>query len=104
MRVHGTSRLYEFSAEHPSARVWVAAWLAECGGASWAKPADIQKRFPTASFLANKLVVFNVNDGGFNLATYVDYNYGVVLVKWVGTRAEYISINWDKVIDGTRSS
>jgi len=103
MRVNATSKLYEFSEKYPPARAWVSTWLAEVQHAQWTSLLDVQKRYPTARCDIDGLVIFEMKGLDFKLATYVSYSYGLVLVKWVRTRAECSGINVHKVKDGTRS-
>ena len=101
MRLNATSRLYEFSEKYPPASVWVSAWLAEVKHARWTSFLDIQKQYPTATVLGNGHVVFDMKGFDFKLDAYVSYTYGLVIVQWVKTRAEFSSIKEHKVIDET---
>ena len=89
MRVVGRKRLVQFAKQHSVARPAVAAWLAEAERAEWKGPQDIKNRFSSASFLANNQVVFNLGGNKFRLVVVVAYAHGVVVIKKVGTHAEY---------------
>ncbi|SOD24039.1 mRNA interferase HigB [Variovorax sp. YR752] len=104
MHVVGTPRLAEFSEKHPLTRSWVRSWLAETRRANWTTPHDIKHKYPSASFLSNNLVIFNVKGKDYRLVTQVIYTARVVVVKWIGTHAAYSKVNWEQVQNETRSS
>jgi mRNA interferase HigB len=56
-------------------------------------PADITKRYPTASILADNRVVFNIGGNKYRLVVFVNYGIGFVLIKFLGTHEEYNSID-----------
>ena len=67
----------------------IDAWVREAKAAKWRTPADIKARYPAASFLANNRVVFNIKGDKYRLDTRVAYRTSVVVVKRIGTHAEY---------------
>jgi mRNA-degrading endonuclease HigB of HigAB toxin-antitoxin module len=52
-------------------------------------PADVKARYPTASFLSDNRVIFNIEGNRYRIETKVSYEITVVLVRRVGTHAEY---------------
>lgn len=89
MKVVGLEILDEFANEHGDIRGQIAAWKAEAEAASWRTPADIRARFATASFLSDNRVIFNIKGNKYRLEIKVSYKNQVVLVKRIGTHAEY---------------
>ena len=89
MRVVGRQNLEMSSAQHAELRGPLGAWLAEVEEAQWQGPADIKARFPSASFLADNRVVFNVKGNKFRVETKVSYEIQVLIVLRIGTHAEY---------------
>jgi len=67
----------------------MTVWEAEVTGASWRTPSDIKSQYASASFLADNTVIFNVKGNKYRMATTVAYNTQLVVVRWVGTHAEY---------------
>ena len=61
----------------------------EAKAAKWRTPADIKARYPAASCLANSRVVFNIKGNKYRLDTRIAYRTSVVIVKRIGTHAEY---------------
>ena len=93
MTVVGKGTLDDFKQRHADARSPVDAWLCEVEEAQWNSPHDIKARYATASFLADNRVVFNLKGNSYRLDVKVSYKTQVVLVKRIGTHAEYD--NWN---------
>jgi len=89
MRMVGREVLARFCSRHADARKWVVAWLAEAESAAWATPQAIKDRYSGASFVAGNTVIFNVKGNAYRLEVQVAYRTGVIVVKWIGTHAEY---------------
>ncbi|MBI2480484.1 MAG: type II toxin-antitoxin system HigB family toxin [Planctomycetia bacterium] len=89
MRVIGKETLEDFKRRHADVRSQVDTWLAEVEDAEWDSPNDIKARFAAASFLPNNRVVFNLKGNSYRLDVNVAYNTKVVLIKRIGTHAEY---------------
>lgn len=67
----------------------MAAWVQEAEAAAWRSPRDIKDRYPAASILANNIVIFNLRGNQYRLEVQVAYHTGKVVVKRIGTHAEY---------------
>jgi len=89
MLLVGRDRLDEFTKAHADARAWIENWIANVEAARWRSPQDIKNSYSSASFLANRVVIFNVKGNRYRLETQVAFNTGVVVVRWAGTHAEY---------------
>jgi mRNA interferase HigB len=63
--------------------------VGEVKASHWKNPAEIKARYATASFLADNHVVFNLKGNKYRLEVIVGYKAQVVLVKRIGTHAEY---------------
>ena len=91
MIVVGKRALSEFARTHASAREAIAAWTLEVESASWQTTMDIKTRYASASFFGNNRVVFNLKGNQFRLDVQVNYATQTVLVRRIGTHAEYDS-------------
>ncbi|CAN5170861.1 MAG: type II toxin-antitoxin system HigB family toxin [Gemmatimonadetes bacterium] len=91
MKVVGRERLEEFCQKHSDVRAQVNAWLAEAEEAEWKTPLDVKARYAHASFMADNRVVFNLKGNRYRLDVKISYQSQVVLVKRIGTHAEYNS-------------
>lgn len=57
--------------------------------AEWKGSADVKARYPTASFLSDNRVIFNIKGNKFRVETKLNYDVKVVLATRIGTHAEY---------------
>lgn len=89
MRIVGRDKLDEFVGAHADARSWIENWLADAEAARWQTPQDLKRSYASASFLADNVVIFNVKGNRYRLEVQIAYKTGVVVVRWVGTHAEY---------------
>lgn len=89
MRLVGLLLLEEFAGRHGDVRPQIDAWVREVEDASWRSPQDIKARYASASFLSDSRVIFNLKGNSYRLEAKVSYESQVVLIKRIGTHAEY---------------
>jgi len=89
MRLLGKRQLNDFSKRHADIRAPLDAWVVEVEEGDWNASADIKARFPSASFLSENRVIFNIKGNRYRLEVKVSYEVKVVLITWIGTHAEY---------------
>ena len=73
------------------------AWFAEASSASWETPQAIKDQYRNASFVADNRVIFNVGGNKYRLVAHVNYSFGIVYIKFVGTHREYDDIDPETV-------
>lgn len=78
---------------HPDAQPSLQAWFADVKQAEWKTPTDIKNLYRNASFIANNRVVFNIKGNKYRLVVAVQYEYGIVYIRFVGTHLEYDKID-----------
>lgn len=89
MKVHDTKRIHDFIKAHADAKANLEVWLAEAHDAQWQSPKDVKDRYPSASILSDNRVIFNIGGNKYRLLVKIAYNTQIVLVKQIGTHAEY---------------
>ena len=74
---------------------WAAldAWFDEVSKASWKSTADVKRRYATASIVSAERIVFNVKGNDYRLVVAVDFEKGIVWIKWIGTHKAYDKID-----------
>ena len=97
MRIIARRTLREFWERHASAEQPLKAWFAEASRAAWATPQDIKNAYRHASFVGDNRVIFNIGGNHYRLVTHVNYDFGIVYIKFIGTHAEYDKINPETV-------
>ena len=74
-------------------------WYAEAVKANWRTPQDIKDHYASASICGNNRVVFNIGGNKYRLVVEVQYQAGIVWVKFVGTHAQYDRIDAETIND-----
>ncbi|HEV2187621.1 MAG TPA: type II toxin-antitoxin system HigB family toxin [Stellaceae bacterium] len=93
MQVVALRTLKLFWAKHPQAERPLRTWYSLVSQAEWTGPADVRAQFGSADFVADNRVIFDIGGNKFRLVVHVSYDYKAVLVKFVGTHAEYDEID-----------
>lgn len=95
MRVIALSTLKKFWDDvpaHMAAREPTLSWYRHVLKADWASPADVKADFAKASILKGGRVVFNIAGNKYRIVVRINYPYGVVYVRFIGTHAQYDAI------------
>lgn len=93
VRVISKRILREFWQKHGDCEQQLKAWYKEAEEADWRTPNDIKRDYPSASFLHENRVVFNIKGNTYRLIVKVNYDFSVVWIRFVGTHADYDKIN-----------
>jgi mRNA interferase HigB len=89
VRVIALKRLREFwKAGHADAEGPLRSWYRIAEKASWMHFAEVRQELPSADQVGDKLI-FNIAGNKYRLIAVVDYARSGVLIKWIGTHAEY---------------
>ncbi len=73
------------------------SWFQETSEAAWKNPKDIKKEYPSASFLAENRVIFNIKGNNYRLIVKINYDYHMIWIRFIGTHAEYDKIDATKI-------
>jgi mRNA interferase HigB len=93
MRIIARRTLRDYWEKHPDAEQPLRAWFARVKQAAWKSPSDVKTDYRQASFVGSNRVVFNIKGNNYRLIVVVEYDYGVVYIRFVGTHAEYDKID-----------
>ena len=89
MRIVSRKILKEFWETHPDAEQPLRAWYADVKQAHWRSPSEIKDVYRHASFVANNRVVFNIKGNSYRLVAAIQYEFGIVYIRFAGTHQEY---------------
>lgn len=93
MRVIAKRTLREFWIKHNDCEEQLKSWYKEAIDATWNSPQDIKKDYPSASFLQDNRVVFNIKGNKYRLIVKINYDFEMIWIRFIGTHAEYDKIN-----------
>src|SRR5712692_4971580 len=103
MIVVGTDVVENYLADHAghkgikAAQSQYDAWLDIVARAEWRNPEDVKASYPKASILKAGRVVFNIKGNDYRLVARVQYQAGVLVIRFFGTHAEYDEIDAETV-------
>jgi len=97
LRIIARKALREFWMGHSTAEGPLQAWFREVEREDWNSPADLKRRYPSASILNGNRVVFNIKGNDYRLVVYINYPYRTVYIRFVGTHSEYDRIDAENV-------
>jgi mRNA interferase HigB len=93
VRIISRKTLREFWEKHPDAQQPLQAWYFDAKHSRWKSPTEIKNIYRNASFLADNRVVFNIKGNKYRVVAAVQYDFGVVYIRFVGTHKEYDKID-----------
>ena len=99
MRVIAKSTIKKFF-EQPAyrdAQGPLESWYEEALKANWSSPQAIKDQYRSASICGNNRVVFNIGGNKYRLVVEMQYRAGIAWIKFVGTHAQYDTIDVETV-------
>jgi len=99
MRIIARRTLREFiesRAAHRDQQALKAAlnsWFDEVRKAKWSNTADVKRLYASASIVSSDRIVFNIRGNAYRLVVAVDFEKGIVWIKWLGTHRDYDRID-----------
>lgn len=93
VRVIAKKILREFWERHKDVEQSLKTWYQEASKAEWSNHHAIKKEYPGASIIGNDRIVFNIKGNTYRLIVKVNFDYGIVWIRFIGTHAEYDKVN-----------
>jgi len=99
MRIIARRTLREFVAslaghsDQQAVRSALNAWFDEVRRARWRSTSDVRRLYATASIVTAERIVFNIKGNSYRLVVAVDFDKGIVWIKWLGTHRDYDRID-----------
>ncbi len=98
MQIISKAALRDFWVKHPRAERPLSAWYKIVSKATWSGPADVKAQFgTTVDFVGDSRIIFDIGGNKYRVVVHAAYPYGRVLVKFVGTHAQYDDIDPETV-------
>jgi mRNA interferase HigB len=96
MRIVSLKTVKDYVKQHPESETAFQRWAEIVTKAQWKNFADVKKEFSTADNVGNQDYVFNIKGNDFRLIVVIQFTPKFVLIRFVGTHAEY-----DKIPDSS---
>lgn len=106
MRIIARRTLREFvdslagQKEQPAVKAALDAWFGEVSKAEWTSSADVKRFYATASIVNAERIVFNIKGNDYRLVVSIDFEKGIVWIKWIGTHKAYDRIDVTEIEHG----
>jgi mRNA interferase HigB len=97
LRVVAKKTLRDFWKKYADSEQALKSWYGEAEAASWKGPRDIKRDYPSASFLMDNRVVFNIKGNNYRLVVRINYAYQMVGIRFIGTHSQYDRIDARKI-------
>ncbi|HVY21029.1 MAG TPA: type II toxin-antitoxin system HigB family toxin [Bauldia sp.] len=79
--------------DQPALKAALEAWFEEVRRARWRTTSDVKRRYATASVISAERIVFNIKGNAYRLIVAVDFEKGIVWIKWLGDHRAYDRID-----------
>lgn len=97
MRIISQRALRDFGNANLGAKSALDSWYHEAKSADWQNPADVKEQYRNASIVSNNRVVFNIAGNKFRLVVRIDYQFGIIFIRFVGTHSDYDQIDVEEI-------
>jgi mRNA interferase HigB len=82
---------------HRDAEQPLRTWVKVVKAARWTDPTAVKQMFGSVHILRDGRVVFDIGGNKYRLVVWVNYQYGVVYVRFIGTHRDYDRIDAQSV-------
>jgi mRNA-degrading endonuclease HigB of HigAB toxin-antitoxin module len=69
---------------------------------AWKNTNDVKRNYTWAGIISSDRIVFDILTNRYRLVTAVDFEKGILWIKWIGTHKEYDKIDVKRVKHGRR--
>ncbi len=99
MRIIAKSTLRAFyeQVNYADSKSALKAWHHEVSKLQWSNPNDIKAQYRSASVVGGNKIVFNICGNKYRLIVSVNYDAGIVFVKFIGTHNAYDKVNIEEL-------
>lgn len=97
MRVIAKSTLRDYWIKHKDCEEQLKSWNNEAEKSYWISPNEIKSDYPSASILHDNRIVFNIKGNLYRLIVKINYKYGIIWIRFIGTHGEYDKIDAEKI-------
>lgn len=78
---------------HAGAKASLRVWQVEAEAATQKSPHEVKKRYPSASLMSESRCVFKIDGNGYRLVVKLNFELGLIRIRWCGAHVEYNRID-----------
>ncbi|MBS1555896.1 MAG: type II toxin-antitoxin system HigB family toxin [Bacteroidota bacterium] len=97
MNVISRKKIIEFYSVHSDSREALETWYRICRRAEWSNFTQVREVFSSADWVGDDRMIFNIKGNKYRVVARVSFRYKSMQIKWLGTHAQYDSIDPLKV-------
>jgi mRNA interferase HigB len=84
--------LIKFWEKHKDAEIPLRMWFKKVVKSKWKSINDIKKEFPTADYVGDNRVVFDIKGNRYRIVVLIFFDGQKAYIRFIGTHAEYDKI------------
>lgn len=93
MNVISKKKIDDFCKVHADSKNALITWFKKSVKSDWSNFAEIRQDYPSADWIGDDRVVFNIGGNKYRLIARISFTYKNMMIKWIGTHAEYDEID-----------
>lgn len=93
MNVISHKKLKDFYEVHSDSKSHLTSWFKTVKKANWKDLNALKLDFQSADLIADNRIIFNIKGNHYRLVVRISFEHKRVMVKWLGTHAEYSKID-----------
>ncbi len=93
MHIISRTKLIAFWLKHQDSEVALRYWFNKVANANWKSINELKKDFPSADYVGENRVVFNIKGNNYRLIVVIYFDGQKIYIRFIGTHAEYDKIN-----------
>jgi mRNA interferase HigB len=89
MRIISKTFIKDYYTKNPQAKAALLSWVKKTEEAQWQNFADIKRTFNSVDSVGNQRYVFNIKGNDYRVVVVIKFTPQNVLIRFIGTHAEY---------------
>lgn len=95
MRIIAFRTLREFweNPKYADSELSLRSWYHDIKSAEWDNSNELKQQYRNASIVGEGRVVFNIKGNTYRLVVLIDYEFKVIIIRFIGTHKQYDKID-----------
>lgn len=97
MRIIAKGTLRDFWEKHPDCEQALLSWYKVAKQAKWQNANEVKEQFGTCRLLGDDRIIFRIKGNHYRLIIKITYTNQIIWIRFIGTHAEYDTIDAKEV-------